>query len=91
MAFELGENDVVVTAYAQPAAGPGWANAPVWVIVQDRSNGSLRQECLQPHEQGEDVLKLYKIATVVHGEFVDAIRSQLEPPQRARKAIQSAA
>lgn len=34
----------VVTAFAEPAAGPGWANTPVWVILQ-RADGTFTREC----------------------------------------------
>src|SRR5438552_91090 len=49
----LADDDAIVTAYAESAAGPGWANSPIWVIVR-RRDGNLRMECLQPDEQTRD-------------------------------------
>lgn len=70
--LRLGEGDHIVSAYAQPAAGPGWSNAPLWVVVRD-GNGKLREECLQPEEQPRGVLTLYRIASAVHGQLLAEI------------------
>lgn len=67
--LRLGENDRIVSAYAQPANGPGWSNAPLWVVVRD-GDGRLREECLQPGEQPRGVLTLYRIASAVHGQLL---------------------
>lgn len=56
----------VVCAFAERAAGPGWANAPIWVIVRD-VNGEMRLECLQPIEQTNEMLVLYNVSNEVHG------------------------
>lgn len=55
------KGDHVVTAFAEPAAGPGWANSPVWVIVRGQ-DGALRQECLQPEEQSAAMRALYTVS-----------------------------
>jgi len=63
----------VITAYAEPASGPGWANAPVWVIWRGQ-DGILQQSCLQPHEQSSEIVLLYSIAATVHGTLCRLVR-----------------
>ena len=57
--------ETVLTAYAEGASGPGWANQPIWVIVRD-GNGALRQECIQPERQTAEMLTLYRISQSAH-------------------------
>lgn len=59
------KNDTVLTAYAESARGPGWANAPVWLIVRSAA-GALRQECLQPEEQTETMRLFYRVSEQAH-------------------------
>ena len=68
-ALHMTRTDRIVTAYAQPANGPGWHNRPLYVIVEDR-DGKMRSECLQPAEFSRDLELLYGIASVVHGELL---------------------
>ena len=72
MAFRLGKGETIVTAYAQPANGPGWANEPLYVVVRD-ANGKLREECLQPREQGDRIRLLYDMAAVLHAMMHTAV------------------
>lgn len=59
------KGDTIVTAYAERASGPGWANCPLWVIVKG-SDGVLREECIQADQQTPDMAVLYNIAAEVH-------------------------
>ncbi len=61
----LSEGETLVCAYAEPSAGPGWSNRPLWLIVRDRE-GRLHERCLQPHEQPPTVLALYDVAAAAH-------------------------
>ncbi len=54
----------VVTAYAQPAAGPGWANSPVYVIMEGEDR-KLYQECIQPDEQTKEMRILYRLSSEI--------------------------
>jgi hypothetical protein len=63
--MKLNKNDIVITAYAESCNGPGWANSPIWIIVQDETN-KLRKECLQPEEQTKEMRLLYKISEQAH-------------------------
>jgi len=60
----LRPGDCILTAYAQPAAGPGWTNRPLWVIVQN-ADMSLRRECIQPEEQTAEMALLYNVSATV--------------------------
>lgn len=73
--------DHIVAVVAEPANGPGWANTPLWVIVQD-GNGHLRRECLQPDEQSDGMRVLYATAAAVHVALVKETEALL----RSRKA-----
>lgn len=69
---KLSDRDKIITAYARYANGPGWSNAPVWVVIRGQ-DGTLREECLQPSEQSADILKLYRICAVANAELTDAV------------------
>lgn len=62
--MKLKKTDCILAAYAEPADGPGWANAPIIVIVQD-GNGKLRKEFLQPQHQTREMYILYQTSAVV--------------------------
>lgn len=66
----------IIAAYAEPAAGPGWANSPLWLIVRDE-NQKLRRECLQPEEQTADILNLYSVSAAAHAAITSAARRAL--------------
>lgn len=63
--MKLADGESIVTAYAQAAAGPGWSNTPVWVIVRG-ADGKLREECLQPTEQTQTMRLFYRISQEAH-------------------------
>ena len=48
--LHLQEGDRILTAYAQSGSGPGWSNAPIWVIIRSSATGILREECIQPKD-----------------------------------------
>lgn len=70
----LDDGEHVITAYAQSASGPGWANSPLWIIVQ-AIDGTLRQECLQPDEQTKEMYTLYNISQAAHEAMKYAVTS----------------
>lgn len=79
----IGEHDHVVTAWAESANGPGWANQPVWFLIRSALDGSFRVDCLQPREQSRDMHLLYKISEDTHRAMVSAVRRELAPKRRA--------
>jgi hypothetical protein len=76
----LSEFDMIVAAYARKASGPGWSNRPLWVIVEDRRTGKLREECIQPHQQSEEIWRLYDIAAEVDVALYAAVKRLLPTP-----------
>ena len=52
--------------------GPGWANKPVYVYI-DNGSGVVRTECLQPSEQSIELLKLFEIGRVVVDSLIGAV------------------
>lgn len=80
----IGKDDHVVCAYAEPCAGPGWVNAPIWVIVQD-GDKKLRKECIQPDQQTPEMRALYGVSTASHEAMTEAVRREIEKPTKRRK------
>ena len=68
----LRKGETIITAYAESAAGPGWANRPIWIIVRD-VNGRIREECLQPGDQTIETNILYTICAAAHRAMVIAV------------------
>lgn len=70
-------NERIVCAYAEPASGPGWANQPLWVIVQQRGGGPMRAICLQPDEQptGDFWRFVYHASAIATGTIVKALKN----------------
>jgi hypothetical protein len=63
--MRLKKGETIITAYAEPAAGPGWANQPIWVILRD-GNGKITEECIQPEDQTIDMAILYTVCAAAH-------------------------
>ena len=57
---------------------PGWGNAPIWVIVRSKLDGSLREECIQPNEQTEEMQTLYQVSQVAHGAMSKAVQRKFK-------------
>lgn len=74
---KLGKYEHVVCAFAEHATGPGWANQPIWVIIQD-GDGKLRRECLQPEEQTPEMRTLFNVSVAANGAMTAAVRRKLE-------------
>jgi len=65
MKKKIERDDFVITAWAETVSGPGWSNAPLYVLVRSR-DGALRVECYQPQEQTADMLALYPWSSLAH-------------------------
>lgn len=81
--MKLDETDHIIAVVAEPASEHGWANTPLWVIVQD-SNGKLRRECLQPDEQSDGIRVLYATAAAMHSALTREIEALRKPARRNR-------
>ncbi len=75
---KIGTDEHVVAAYAEPAVGPGWANTPVWVIVRNNRDGTMRHECIQPDDQSRDMRALYRVASEIHAVMTAEAKQILE-------------
>lgn len=74
--LRLKEGDYIRAVMPESAAGPGWANTPLYVIVRD-GNGKLREECLQPREQPRDVMLLFGIVEKVQAAMLSILEAAL--------------
>jgi hypothetical protein len=61
--------EFLVTAFALPSSGPGWANQPVVAVLQKIGSEEIHLIWLQPEEQTVEILQLYKISSVVNSQF----------------------
>ena len=68
----------VITAWAESASGPGWANQPVWYLTRD-DNGKLEVECLQPNDQTKEMQILYAMSDITHRSMTAAVRKIIGP------------
>lgn len=73
----------IVCAFAEPAAGPGWANSPLWYIVRD-GDGKLTMHCLQPEEQTAEIGLLYRTSAALHGTMVRAVEAAISKKSKRR-------
>jgi hypothetical protein len=78
--LRLADTDNVVAAWAESAAGPGWSNQPIWVLVKSRLDGALRIECLQPHEQTHELMTLYRVSEAAHRALTRAAEAAIQSP-----------
>lgn len=67
------KSDFIITAYAERCSGPGWANAPVIAIVQNKE-GVIREEYIQPDKQTTEMVWLYDVCEMAHLSMRTAVR-----------------
>jgi hypothetical protein len=70
------KGEAIVTAFAEYAAGPGWSNRPLWVIVRD-ADKRLREECIQPSEQTAEMHALFRVSNAAHLAMSGAVETWL--------------
>jgi len=75
----LGKGESVVTAFAYPCDGPGWANNPVVVIIREVDK-KLREEMMQPSELSREMVLLYGISHAVHSAMTNEAHKKLTEP-----------
>lgn len=78
MPVNFTEHDTVITAFAEPAKGPGWTNMPIWVIIREQNTGKLRMECIQPSEQTPGMDALYMCSTAAHRSMTGHVSAALK-------------
>ena len=75
--MKIKESEYIVTAYAEPCCGPGWANRPVTVIIKDKVTGAMREDSLQPEEQSMEIMNIYDFSAISHSKMVRAVKAIL--------------
>jgi hypothetical protein len=75
VAVNLKNNEFIITAWAEVATGPGWSNAPIYVLIGARGGGGHRVECLQPGEQGPLLPLIHRAAAAMSEVVTDRVRA----------------
>jgi len=78
------KTEKIVTAFAEYASGPGWANRPLWVIVRG-ADLRLREECIQPKTQTAEMKALFRVSNAAHEAMKSAVEAAVEAKKTARK------
>jgi hypothetical protein len=71
--LRIGEHERIVTAFAEPASGPGWANRPILVVIQRRGTNEYRLEYIQPIDQNAEMLTLYPFSGMANRHMTAAV------------------
>ena len=82
---KLGPHDHVLSAWAEPARGPGWANAPVWVAVRNGTDNACRIECLQPSEQTARMRDFYAFSALIQRHMTCEAEKAMAPGRRKNR------
>lgn len=78
--MKLAKNERIVAAWASPANGPGWANAPIQVLIQRIGGPDYRMEWIQPQDQTDEMHYLYAVSAAVHGAMTAAVERAARKP-----------
>jgi hypothetical protein len=78
------KTEKIVTAFAEYAAGPGWANRPLWVIVRG-ADLRIREECIQPQNQTAEMHALFRVSNAAHEAMKSAVEAAVEAKRRCAK------
>src|SRR3989304_3668 len=79
-------DDQIVSAWGECAAGPGWANQPLWVIVRSRE-GKLRMACIQPEDQTMEIHTLFKVSAVVSAQMCKAVEECMKSRSKRKAKV----
>lgn len=80
----VNDGECVVTAWAEPASGPGWTNDLVCVLIRDQ-HGGLRIDYIQPSEHSPDMRALYEVSAVASRAITRAAEASLKNTDEERK------
>lgn len=78
---QLSEHEHVIAAFAEPAAGPGWANSPIVAIIYSSFDGSIRREWVQPRHQTAEMRVLYNLSAQAHMQMTRAVAALVKVKQ----------
>lgn len=76
--IRLAPGERVVAVTPEFAAGPGWANRPLWVHIVDFQNvpQSYRAECIQPEDQTPAMHILFRPLETLHDQMLGEVNNQ---------------
>jgi hypothetical protein len=75
--MKLQPGEKVITAFAEEAHGPGWANCPIWVVVQTEKL-HYRLTAIQPEDQTSQMRLLYNVSAHCHLAMTSIVNSEIE-------------
>lgn len=82
--MNLSATDSIVAVAPERFAGPGWANAPLTVYVQD-TGGKIRRECIQPDEMSAEIVYLFDVCNAAHIAMTAAVKRMVAAKKPRRK------
>lgn len=77
----LWPHERIIAVVPEYANGPGWSNQPLWVHIEC-GNGTIRRECLQPHEQTPEQHTLFQVGATVHQQLVASVLTKRKKEPR---------
>jgi len=75
--YKLAKTDHIVGCWCETAAGSGWSNYFIKVVVADKYH-KLRIEWIQPNEMTRDMVVLFNTGDALHSELKRHVTSTLE-------------
>jgi len=77
--MKLLPNESLVVAYAEPASGPGWSNAPVIAILKNNDTGGMRKIYIDLYMFSDPEIKvLYPLSAHITQAMTDAVEKKLK-------------
>lgn len=68
----VADRERIIAVVPEYCNGPGWANSVLWVyIVGDE--GTLRTECLHPHDRTAEMDVLFPVLNAAHGTMLKLV------------------
>lgn len=68
----IGNEDEIVTAFAEYSSGHVLNKRQLWVIVRGEDN-KLRQECIKLEDQSDEMRTLFRLSNVAHAAMSEAV------------------
>ncbi len=79
----LSEYEQIVGAWCEAPSGPGWRNRLVWVCIRDGATGTHRVDAIQPEDQDEEMVLIFRFCLVASDALNAAVQNW--KPRRASK------
>jgi hypothetical protein len=67
--LKLASDERIIAVVPEHCAGPGWANAVIWVHIRD-SSGKLRTEDIQPGQRTPEMHALFSVCASAHSSLL---------------------